>query len=332
MGGLSATGSGYTSRMLAVAPPDARRVRPPTLLHVAVEAALDAAEPEALRRCTRLVAADEHDELLALLSLHDLMLAPLDRLGARVRCQGHPATEELRHRLESSYLDRLRRRAHQVRLATPDGVEGMRRVAAIDRVPDVYDWLRAEASWTELVEFLSVEGGPDAGFDDLVALAQVGITGDPKVALAENYWDEMGRGALDRVHTVLHDQLVDAVQMRRIPRIELSTTALDRMALNGVLAGNRWLQPELLGALGLLEMQAGPRCRAVVGALERLAGPAGSLPFYEEHATADPRHGKEWLDRVVRPLSQDSSWARRMVDGAVWRHVANQRFFDSWQP
>lgn len=318
--------------MLTVAPPDLRHLGPPTPLHEEVESALDAAEPAQLQRCTRIAAADERDELLTLLSLHDLVLAPLDRLGTRARCHGHPATAELRHRLESAYLDRLRRRAHRVRLRVSDGVVGMRRVAALDRVPAVYDWLRDDATWHELVEFLSIEGGPDAGFDDLVALAQVGITGDPKVALAENYWDEMGRGSLDEVHTVLHDRLVDAVQMRRVPRTEMSTSALDRMALNGVLAGNRWLQPELLGALGLLEMQAGPRCRAVVGALERLAAPAGAKPFYEEHAVADPRHGKEWLDRVVAPLAEDPSLARRIVDGAVWRHVVNQRFFDGWTP
>jgi hypothetical protein len=41
-------------------------------------------------------------------------------------------------------------------------------------------------------------------------------------------------------------------------------------------------------------------------------------------------HGKDWLDRVVEPLSEDPSWARRMVDGAVWRHVVNHRFFAWW--
>lgn len=315
--------------MLAVSPPPVRAV--PEHLHERVAAALDATEPEQLRRVSTAPALDERDELLTLLMLHDLWLAPLDRLGARARCHGHPATAELQHRLEASYLDRLRRRAARVRLSVPDGVDGMRRVAARDRVPAVYGWLQRRATWDELVEFLTVEGGPDAGFDDLVALAQVGITGDAKVALAENYWDEMGRGELAQVHTVLHDQLVEAVQMRRRDRSELSTEALDRMALNGVLACNRWLQPELLGALGLLEMQAGPRCRAVVRAMERLAAPEGAVPFYEEHAVADPRHGKEWLDRVIAPLSEDPSWARRLVDGAVWRHVVNQRFFDSWQ-
>src|SRR5206468_3416330 len=105
----------------------------------------------------------------------------------------------------------------------------------------------------QLMVFLAVEGGPDAVFDDLVALCQVGIRGIAKVTLGANYWDEMGRGDAAEVHTLLHDQLIEAVELPVIPREELPVTALRRMALNGLLATNRWLQPEMVGALGLLE-------------------------------------------------------------------------------
>jgi hypothetical protein len=203
----------------------------------------------------------------------------------------------------------------------------MRRIAAIDLVPAVYDWLASEATYPELVEFLTLEGGPDADFDDLVAMAQVGISGDPKVALAANYWDEMGRGDLDQVHTELHDDLVDAIEMPDIPREELPVSALERKAVGGLFVTNRFLQPEAIGAFGLIEMQAGPRCRAVVRALERLDAPAGSFPFYEEHAHADPRHGKEWLDRVVAPLARDDRWRPGLVRGARWRQEINRRFY-----
>src|SRR5690606_29018872 len=129
----------------------------------------------------------------------------------------------------------------------------MRRVGAAELVPEVYRWLADEATWEQIVDFLAHEGGPDAGFDDLVALAQVGIHDGPKVTLGANYWDEMGRGELTQVHTVLHDDLVAASGMPRLPRAELPVEALHRMALGGILATNRSLQPELLGALGLLE-------------------------------------------------------------------------------
>jgi hypothetical protein len=213
-------------------------------------------------------------------------------------------------------------------VAPPDAVAAVRRIAAASSLPAVYRWLEAQATWDELVEFLAMEGGPDAGFDDLVAMAQVGVRGGPKVCLAANYWDEMGRGDLDAVHTELHTMLVEAIEMPAIPRRQLPVGALERMALGGVLATNRSLQPEALGAFGLLELQAGPRCRAVVRALERLGAPSDALPFYVEHAGADPRHGKEWLDHVIAPLSTSDLWCAGLLRGARWRAEVNRRFFD----
>jgi hypothetical protein len=244
-----------------------------------VDEALASGDPSQLRACRAVPPADERDALLTLLTLQDLALAPLHQLGARAEFHGHPAAVEILHPLQRSYIDRLRRRSEAGRVELPDGVDGVRRAASIDRVPAVYVWLRDDAEWDQLVRFLTLEGGPDASFDDLVALAQVGIGGVPKAALAENYWDEMGRRRPERVHTELHNRLVTAIDMPHVARTELATPALDRMALNGVLATNRWLQPELLGSLGVLELQAGPRCRAVVGALERLGATEDALDF-----------------------------------------------------
>jgi hypothetical protein len=112
-----------------------------------------------------------------------------------------------------------------------------------------------------------------------------------------------------------------------VPRSEQPLAALERSVLGSLLATNRRLQPEMVGALGLLELQAGPRCRRVVTALRRIDAPADAFPFYDEHAVADPRHGKDWLDHVVVPLAADPAWATGMVRGARWRSLANRRFF-----
>jgi pyrroloquinoline quinone (PQQ) biosynthesis protein C len=137
----------------------------------------------------------------------------------------------------------------------------------------------------------------------------------------------MGNGDLGAVHTELHRRLVAAIAMPRIPRDELPTECLERSVFSGLLATNRHLQPEMLGALGLIELQAGPRCRKVVAALRRLDAPTDAFPFYEEHAVADPRHGKRWLDEVVAPLADE--WGDRMVRGARWRQLVNERFFEA---
>ncbi len=55
--------------------------------------------------------------------------------------------------------------------------------------------------------------------------------------------------------------------MPRIPHEQMPIAALERVALGGALATNRWLQPEMLGRSALLELQAGPRYRVNPGTL-----------------------------------------------------------------
>jgi len=269
---------------------------------------------------------NRRDALEAMLEIYALHLAPLESLGGAEEWQHHPEIARLKLRLEGAFRERLDRDCSP--MSVEDAGTELRKVAARDLVPPVYDWLADEASLPQLVRFIAFEGGPDAGFDDLVALCQVGIGGLPKVTLGANYWDEMGRGEPADVHTELHQRMAAALDLPRPAPDELPIEALDRLALNGYLATNRALQPELLGALGLLECQAGPRCRRVVAALRRLEAPADALPFYEEHAVADPRHGKDWLDGAVTPqVARIAEWGPRIVQGARWRATVNHRFF-----
>lgn len=137
----------------------------------------------------------------------------------------------------------------------------------------------------------------------------------------------MGRGQADAVHTALHRRMAEAAGLRPPARSDQPAEALSRAALGPVLATNRSLQPELIGALGLIELQAGPRCRKVVAGLRRVGAPAETFPFYEEHAAADPIHGRDWLDHIVAPLASDPAWATGMIRGATWRLSVNDRFF-----
>jgi hypothetical protein len=271
---------------------------------------------------------DWRDVLLTLSSIHDLHNAPLDRLAGMERFQHHPAVAELKWRLEEAFVAELVRRDDAAGWTLPEPAPAaMRAVAARDLVPEIYLWLADDASDQEVVDFLSLEGGPDGGFDDLVAACQIGLDGEPKLELARNYWDEMGNGAPARVHTHLHRRLTRALHLDAPPREIEPVAALERSVLTGLLATNRWLQPEMLGALGLLELQAGPRCRKVVAALERIGAGADALDFYVEHATVDPRHGRDWLDHAVAPFDADPRWAPGIVRGARWRSIVNAGFF-----
>jgi pyrroloquinoline quinone (PQQ) biosynthesis protein C len=293
--------------------------------------ALKSGSPQVLDRARR--PHDERDMLLTLAAVHRLHLAPVEELGPMVRWQHHPAVAGLKGVLEDTFLEWLDRRSRQwLEREAPDADDGdavstIRSLANRRLVPPVYDWLADEAGIDEIRWFLALEGGPDAGFDDLVATCQIGIDGDAKLELATNYWDEMGNGEDAAVHTNLYRRLVSALELPSVGEDELPMEALRRSILTGVLATNRRLQPELIGALGTIELQAGPRCRRVVRALLRVGAGEDARAFYEEHATADPRHGKEWLDRVVGTLGDRPFWASGMIRGAAYRCAVNDDFF-----
>jgi hypothetical protein len=304
-----------------------------TPLADALVAALDADDPGALDVLAAAAPAGRRDRFAALLTVYDLHTAPLARIGPAARHQHHPSVAAIKSRLEADWLAEL------AALELPDGVAAvltgdgavaaMRALAARNRLPAVYKWLAREASWEAAVRFLALEGGPDAGFDDLVAACQIGLVGEPKMELATNYWDEMGDGDPTAVHTTLHDRLVAAIDMPHVPEDEQPVTALERLAFGGLLATNRWLQPEMLGALGLIELQAGPRCRLVLQAFHRCGAPRDAYPFYEVHAEVDPRHGKDWLEKAIAPtVDAHAEWGERILRGALWRSHVNDAFLD----
>lgn len=277
------------------------------------------------------------DRFLTLLEIYDLHLAPLDELGDVARYQNDPLVAGRKAELEGEWLLELEELWAGVpqegdASVVDEAVAWIRGVAVDDRLPKAYHWLADEATWEQVVQFLALEGGPDGGFDDLVALCQVGLSGSAKVELGKNYWDEMGNGDLEAVHTRLHDQLVAALELPVISRESLPVEALERAALNGLLATNRWLQPEMIGALGLTELQAGPRCRKVLQAFDRLGAPQAAYAFYTEHADVDPVHGKDWVEKVIVPtIARTPAWGPRIVKGALWRAKLNLAFFQAAQ-
>ena len=309
---------------------------PPAPLHDALVTALHQGGV-ALDRLAAVAPVDRRDRFLTLLAVYDLHTAPLESLGDTARHQHAPAVAALKGRLEADWLAELEAAWEAAGpLNTCQGpqevVQAMRAVAARDRLPDAYRWLAKTATRDQLVHFLALEGGPDGGFDDLIAMCQVGLSGSAKLELSKNFWDEMGQGDPAGVHTELHSRLVRALELPALPRTSLPVEALERTAIGGLLATNRWLQPEMIGALGLLELQAGPRCRLVLQGLDRLGAPQDAYPFYVEHAEVDPVHGKDWMDKAIEPLAGERpEWGPRMVKGAWWRATLNLQFFAAVQ-
>jgi hypothetical protein len=300
-----------------------------TVLAEALQSALASGSESQLEDLASLPLGSRRDRFISLLGIYRLFTDPVRTLGDAARFQHHPAVAALKQRCEQEWLAELASIPLPDDLADREAADAMRVLAARDRLPAIYKWIAHEASWEDVVTFLALEGGPDAGFDDLVATCQIGLSGKPKLELATNYWDEMGNGDPAAVHTTLHEDLVSALGVPVLPLAGLPTSALERSALCGLLTTNRWLQPEALGALGFIELQAGPRCRLVLQAFDRCGAPAQAYPFYEVHAEVDPRHGRDWLDNAVTPITEETpEWSERVVRGAHWRAITNAAFFD----
>jgi hypothetical protein len=250
----------------------------------------------------------------------------LGRFGADGWLQHHPVVARWKWLLERQWLEELAAEDSAHRAGLPDEpVAAIRALAARDRLPRVYHWVAKQADLAGITRFAALEGGPDGGFDDMVAICQLGLPEAAKMELAKNYWDEMGNGDPLAVHGHLHAEFARALGVAQLEH----ESALARNTLLGLLATNRALQPELLGALGLIELQAGPRSRLVGQGLRRTGAPAASLPFYEVHAEVDPRHGKGWLEEAIQPIvADDPATGDRILRGAMWRSRANAELFE----
>lgn len=300
-----------------------------TTLAGRLAAALTADDDAGLRALAGADPGSRRDRALVLHQIYDLHRAPLSVVGERVRWQHHPTLADLKCRFEAAWIAELDA-ALDLDEPVEDPAEDLRALAAQERVPAIYQWVAEEGAWEPVIRFLALEGGPDDIFDDLVATCQVGLPpGAAKMELASNYWDEMGNGVIDDVHNVLYARFAEAVDLPTIARDEQPTAALERSALLGLVATNRALQPEMLGALGLIELEAGPQCRYVDQGLGRLGAGDAARAFYQMHAAVDPLHGKGWLDNAVAPLAEhEPAWGPRILRGAAWKHAVNAAFFD----
>ena len=204
--------------------------------------------------------------------------------------------------------------------------------------PEFCAYLAEDATLPEIALFFLAEELVDSRFDDLVALAQIGAAGTSKLTMAENYWDEMGEGKLERMHTLLFEhsakymrsQLTDhPVNLAELECAEVFENA-NLVLLYGI---HRHLAPRALAAMGVMEYSAPDRFQAMVEGCTRLNVPADVIAYQRIHVHIDADHGAEWLNNVLVPLVHRSPAALREVSlGALVRERVGTAFYDQvWQ-
>jgi hypothetical protein len=172
-----------------------------------------------------------------------------------------------------------------------------------------FDFLADDASLAQVAFFCALEAHVDGKFDDIIALSQIGMSGDMKLALAENFWDEMGLGELEEMHTRV---LVRGAQFFTQHTAQYDLAALVPVAAlkNGNLltmyALRRQYAARLLGNLTLLEQTVPFRFSRMLAGMNRHQVPKEYTYYHELHITVDANHGKQLVSRVLLPLARDN--------------------------
>ena len=189
----------------------------------------------------------------------------------------------------------------------------------------LFPWLAEHASTADLCWFLRQEMAGEAGFEDLVALAQLKLPAQPKLEMARNYWDEMGQGHEGGMHGPLLTQLG-----RCLPPEDV-TPVWESLALGNLmvaLATSRCYAYQAIGALGVIELTAPGRAELVNAALKRLHFDGVARRYYALHATLDVRHSQTWNREVLAPLVRaEPRTAPLLAEGALMRLRAGERCF-----
>jgi hypothetical protein len=183
----------------------------------------------------------------------------------------------------------------------------------------LFPWLAERASLDQMKWFLTQEVAGEAGFEDLTAITQVRLPSRPKLEMARNYWDEMGRGNGKAMHGPLLQALSDALELRPDPT-QIVPEALMLGNLMAGLAHNRRYAYHSVGALGAVELTAPGRASLVNAGLKRLGCSASVRHYFSLHAVLDVRHSQTWNAEVILPLvEQDPAIATAIAEGALMR-------------
>jgi hypothetical protein len=248
------------------------------------------------------------------------------------------AEEHEMRALEGAWIEQLRTEAAD-RAAeaprTPDAFvawfEGMQHWGPGQGDP-LFPWLAEAADLQDLRWFLEQEAAGEAGFDDLVAMAQVKIEpAQAKLELAANYWDEMGRGNLMGMHGPMLGRLVTALDLR--PSID--GTVWQSLALANAMtafAATRRYAYHAIGALGVVELTAPGRSAATAAGLKRVGVEPKVRKYFDLHAVLDVKHSETWNAEVFKPLvAADPDCAPCLAEGALIRLACGARCFEAYR-
>lgn len=256
---------------------------------------------------------------------------PTDRWEEALKC------EQRMLALEGGWIEAFRAEVKEACADVPADPEGFvawfeaLKAAGPGQHDPLFDWLAIDATLEEMRWFLRQEAAGEAGFDDMVALAQIKLPDEAKLELARNYWDEMGRGAMGGMHGPMLGKTVEGLQLN--PMID--ETLWQSLALANTLtafATTRRYAYHAVGALGVVELTAPTRVSKVAAGLKRLQVEPYIRKYFDLHALLDVKHSEDWNENALKPLVRDNpGCARYLAEGAMMRLISGERCFQAYR-
>lgn len=240
-------------------------------------------------------------------------------------------------RLEGAFLEELREEIAAEAAQAPRDADGF--IAWFEDLQHtgpgqgdpLFPWLAQEADNDQLRWFFEQEAAGEAGFDDLVALTQVKMPPRPKLELARNYWDEMGRGNVKGMHGLMLDTLIETLKVQ--PAIE--NTVWESLALANAMtamATSRRYAWHSVGALGVIELTAPGRSACVAAGLRRIGLNDRERRYFDLHAVLDVKHSADWNREVLHPaVSEAPDRAPAIAEGALIRLRCGAQCFERYR-
>jgi hypothetical protein len=240
-------------------------------------------------------------------------------------------------RLEGAFIEAFRAHVTPLTAQVPTDPAGF--IAWFEGLRDagpgqwdpLFDWLATEADLAQMKWFLTQEAAGEAGFDDLVAMTQVKLPARPKLELARNYWDEMGRGNAGGMHGPMLERTVAGLELT--PTI--AGTCWQALCLANTLtalATTRRYVYQSIGALGVVELTAPTRVASVADGLKRLGCALEQRKYFVLHAQLDIEHSRAWNAEALTPLvAENPACARYIAEGAIMRLVCGEQCFEAYR-
>ena len=171
----------------------------------------------------------------------------------------------------------------------------------------IFDIVEGSATRDQLSAYLQAENLCDLFFADMLSLLLPGLRGEPKLEIAENFWDEIGHGVEARIHRNMRLDMMTRVgldaspsawqDLDRFPREEL-----EHFNAYCITSQYRTFAPRLVGMLLATEVLVPQQLERTIAGWRRVGATDQDLEYMLEHAVTDVAHGDGWIERVVRPV------------------------------